>query len=57
MVKMAALMVDPHQVGDSDTAPQLANSMLGALLAVVHQTAGDEGVAFDSRSGDADQTV
>jgi diguanylate cyclase (GGDEF)-like protein len=32
-------------VVDSDGAQHLANSMLGALLGVVHQKAGDEGVA------------
>lgn len=31
-------------MGDSDNSQQLANSMLGALLGVVHQTAGDAGV-------------
>ncbi len=32
-------------MGESDTPRQLANSMLGALLAVVHQSGGDDGVA------------
>jgi len=36
--------VDPSGMGESETPRQLANSMLGALLAVVHQAAGDEGV-------------
>jgi hypothetical protein len=37
--------VDPSGVGEPDTTRQLANSMLGALLAVVHRAAGDDGVA------------
>lgn len=32
-------------MGESEEVRQLANSMLGALLAVVHRSAGDEGVA------------
>jgi diguanylate cyclase (GGDEF)-like protein len=32
-------------MGDSDSTQHLANSMLGALLAVVHRRAGDDGVA------------
>jgi diguanylate cyclase (GGDEF)-like protein len=31
-------------MGESDDGRELANSMLGALLAVVHQSAGDDGV-------------
>jgi diguanylate cyclase (GGDEF)-like protein len=31
-------------VGDSETTQHLANSMIGALLAVVHQSSGDAGV-------------
>jgi len=36
--------VDLKGVGDSVNAQHLANSMLGALLSVVHQKTGDEGV-------------
>ena len=42
---MRGVGVDPPAMGESDTPRQLANSMLGALLAVVHQSAGDDGVA------------
>jgi diguanylate cyclase (GGDEF)-like protein len=38
-------MVDLEGVGDSEDTQQLANSMLGALLAVARQTAGDVAVA------------
>src|SRR5271163_41290 len=31
-------------MGESEDTRQLANSMLGALLAVVHRSAGDDGV-------------
>jgi diguanylate cyclase (GGDEF)-like protein len=41
---MSARPVDLTGVGDSNSTQQLANSMLGALLAVVHQKAGDDGV-------------
>src|SRR5580658_263976 len=42
---MARRLVVPSRVGEPDTQRQLANSMLGALLAVVHRAAGDDGVA------------
>jgi hypothetical protein len=42
---MPGRRVDPSRVGEPDTQRQLANSMLGALLAVVHRAAGDDGVA------------
>jgi diguanylate cyclase (GGDEF)-like protein len=35
---------DLERVGDSETTQHLANSMFGALLAVVHQSGGDAGV-------------
>ncbi len=41
---MGGLLVDPNGVGDVDSAQHLANSMLGALLSVVHQRTGDDGV-------------
>jgi diguanylate cyclase (GGDEF)-like protein len=43
-VKIAPPMDDLQGVGDPVTTQHLANSMFGALLAVVHQTAGDAGV-------------
>ncbi|HXQ59242.1 MAG TPA: diguanylate cyclase [Acidimicrobiales bacterium] len=43
-VKVSRLLVDLNRVGDPDSAQQLANSMLGALLSVVHQRTGDDGV-------------
>ena len=42
---MSGPAVDLKGVGDSDRTQHLANSMLGALLAVVHRRAGDDGVA------------
>jgi GAF domain-containing protein len=44
MVKIRAGLVDLTEVGESDGTRQLANSMFGALLAVVHQAGGDVGV-------------
>jgi diguanylate cyclase (GGDEF)-like protein len=38
-------LVDLNRVGDAESTQQLANSMLGALLSVVHQKSGDEGVS------------
>jgi GAF domain-containing protein len=50
---MSGPSVDLNEVGESDNTQQLANSMLGALLAVVHQRAGDEGVTqVLARSGE-----
>jgi diguanylate cyclase (GGDEF)-like protein len=37
-------LVDLNRVGDVDSEQHLANSMLGALLSVVHQRTGDDGV-------------
>ena len=37
-------LVDLTEVGEPENTRELANSMLGALLAVVHRVAGDEGV-------------
>jgi diguanylate cyclase (GGDEF)-like protein len=45
IVKIEGLMVDLTKVSDSDIRQHLANSMLGALLAVVHQTGGDAAVS------------
>ncbi len=44
MVKVLSLLDDLKPVADSDATQHLANSMLGALLAVVHQTEGDAGI-------------
>ena len=42
---MSDLLVDLNGVGDSESTQHLANSMLGALLAVVHRQTGDDGVS------------
>ena len=44
MIKVSAPVVDHKKVGDADNSQQLANSMFGSLLAVVHQASGDPGV-------------
>ena len=44
-VKVCGRMVDLYEVGESDATQELANSMFGALLAVVHQAGGDSSVS------------
>jgi len=52
-VKIRPPTVDIYRVGDSATSQELANSMVGALLAVVHQAGGDAAVAeVLARSGE-----
>jgi len=43
-VKIIGVLVDLAGMSESAATQELANSMLGALIAVVHQAAGDEGV-------------
>lgn len=52
-VKVQCQTVDLYEVGDSGTRQDLANSMVGALLAVVHQAGGDTTVSeVLSRAGE-----
>ncbi len=44
-VKIRGFLVDPTRMGDDEPSQELANSMLGALLAVVRGEAGEDGVA------------
>jgi len=44
-IKIAGQLVDREGVGGGENSQQLANSMLGALLAVAREAAGDAGVS------------
>jgi len=53
VIKVGSPPADLDRVGDSEKSQQLANSMFGALLAVVHQIGGDAAVTeVLARSGE-----